>query len=217
MEPRRDPETPPPSDPTPPPASDPTPTPTASDPTPQPATPPPDKPSPAPTPAPAAPAPPPTAGTGKPDPAKRFLALFIDGIIAGVIYGVLSAIVQAIIPGFWTGLWMGALIGGIAGGAYMLVRDGLDLDFMKGRSLGKKVIKLRPERLDGGPMNLETSIKRNWTLSLGYLGAVPVVGWILGLASLGLVVYEIYKVLTDPQGRRWGDELAGTKVVETAT
>lgn len=135
-----------------------------------------------------------------------------------MLYGLLSAIVSAIVPGsIFTKIWIGALVGGLAGGAYMLLRDGLDLDFMKGRSLGKKIIKLRPERLDGSPMTLETSIKRNWTLSLGYLGAVPAVGWILGLASLGLVVYEIYKVLTDPAGRRWGDELAGTKVVETAT
>jgi uncharacterized RDD family membrane protein YckC len=202
MEPRRDPETPSPSDPTP--------TPPPADLTP--ATPPP---APA---APSAPAPPLAAGTGKPDSAKRFLALFIDGIIAGVIYGVLSAVVSAIAPGnIITKIWIGAVVGGLAGGAYMLLRDGLDFDFMKGRSLGKKIIKLRPERLDGGPMDLETSIKRNWTLCLGYLGAVPVVGWILGLASLGLGIYEIYKVLTDPQGRRWGDELAGTKVVETAT
>ena len=196
MEPHRDPETPP---------SDPTPSP------PPPATP-------VSAPAPAAPAPPPTAGTGKPDSAKRFLALFIDGIIAGVIYGLLSAVVTAIVPGnIVTKIWVGALIGGLGGGAYMLLRDGLDIDFMKGRSLGKKVMKLRPERIDGGPMTMETSIKRNWTLCLGYLGAIPVVGWILGLASLGLGVYEIYKVLTDPAGRRWGDELAGTKVVETAT
>lgn len=201
MEPHRDPETPPPSNPTPPPTPDPVPAPAA--------------PPPAPTPAATAP---PSSTASKPDTAKRFLALFIDGIIAGILYGVLSAIVSSIVPGnILTKIWIGALVGGLVAGAYILVRDGLDIDFMKGRSLGKKIMKLRPVRLDGGPMTLETSIKRNWTLSLGYLGAIPVVGWVLGLASLGLGVYEIYKVLTDPQGRRWGDELAGTKVVESET
>lgn len=141
----------------------------------------------------------------KADLAKRFLALLIDSIIAAVV---------GVIP----------VVGGIAGAAYMVARDGLELDFMRQRSIGKQLMKLRPVRLDGAPMTLEASVRRNWMFGLGALVSllvfIPILGWALipfvGLISLGIGLYEVYLVLTDPQGRRWGDRLGGTVVVETA-
>ena len=185
MEPHLDPETPPAPDPTLPPA------------------------------APAAPVPSPPASTSKPDTAKRFIAKFIDGVIASVLFW----IVNAIVPGWTAGLF----VGGLVAAAYWLVCDGLELDFMKHRSLGKKIMKLSLVRNDGKPMDIEASVKRNWMFTLGYfynaflLGVGSSLAAIVGLASFALGVYEIYKVLTDSQGRRWGDELAGTKVVESDT
>ncbi len=149
--------------------------------------------------------------TGKPDAVKRFLAMLIDGIIAAVLGAVVGMI--------------SSILGGIVGAAYYLIRDGLDVDFMKQRSLGKKVMKLDVVRLDGKPMDLETSVKRNWMFGFGaiytVLAYIPILGWILIpvalLIAACLGLYECYKVLTDKEGRRWGDELAGTRVIESAS
>jgi uncharacterized RDD family membrane protein YckC len=140
---------------------------------------------------------------GKADLMKRFVAALIDGLLAGVV---------SMVP----------LVGGLAGAAYMLLRDGFEFDFMDRRSLGKKVMKLRPVRLDGQPMDLMASAMRNWMFALGGLAAllvyIPILGWLLlipvGLAAFGLGVIEIVLVVTDAQGRRLGDRLAATQVVE---
>lgn len=135
----------------------------------------------------------------KADLGKRFLAMLIDGVLAGAI---------AMIP----------FVGWIVAGAYMVVRDGLELDFMNGRSVGKKVMKLRPVRLDGEKMTIESSFRRNWMWAIGYLSLIPIIGWLLspvfGIASLAIGLFEVYKVLSDSEGRRWGDGLAGTMVIE---
>jgi uncharacterized RDD family membrane protein YckC len=141
----------------------------------------------------------------KADLTKRFIAALIDGLLAGGV---------SILP----------FIGGIIGAAYILLRDGLDLEFMDRRSIGKKLMKLRPIRLDGQAMDLETSLKRNVPLCIGALGSIfwviPILGWIvailLGVIGLIVAIVEVVMVLTDPEGRRMGDKLGSTKVVEVA-
>jgi hypothetical protein len=51
--------------------------------------------------------------------------------------------------------------------------------------------------------------------ALGYFAGIPVVGWfiILPIAAI-LGIIEIVKVFTDPEGKRIGDGIAGTKVLE---
>jgi uncharacterized RDD family membrane protein YckC len=142
--------------------------------------------------------------TGKADLSKRFLAMLIDAVLAFVV---------GMIP----------FIGGIVAAAYWLVRDGLELEFMDGRSIGKKVMKLRPVRLDGGRMDIETSVKRNWMFALGgvisLLLFIPIIGWLLmipvALFALAIGLFEVFRVLTEAEGRRLGDTMANTKVIET--
>jgi uncharacterized RDD family membrane protein YckC len=158
-------------------------------------------------------APAPTPAGAKTDLTKRFLAYLIDvipAIIIGVIFG--------LIP------FIGGPIAGILVGGYWLVRDGLDLDFADKRSIGKKVMKLRPVRLDGQPMDINTSVKRNLPLAIycvGYLlWVVPVLGHLASLPifAIGGIITLIEAVLvaTDAETRRWGDKMAGTRVVEVA-
>jgi len=152
----------------------------------------------------------PVAGA-KPDAGKRFLAKFIDGIIAALVYWVVALVV----PGWFTG----ALLGGLAAAAYLLVCDGLDVDFMKQRSFGKQMMGLDVRRLDGRPMDIETSARRNWMFVVGYLSQAftfraPGLATLLSVAAFGLVVYEVYRVVTSDDGRRWGDEIAETEVVQ---
>jgi len=139
----------------------------------------------------------------KADITKRIIAAVIDGVLGWVV---------SLIP----------FIGGLAATAYWLVRDGLELEFMDRRSLGKKVMKLRPVRLDGSPMDIETSVRRNWPFAIGgvtlVLSVIPIIGWLLlvpvALAALIVGVIEAVLCVTDAEGRRMGDKFAETKVIE---
>ena len=139
---------------------------------------------------------------GKPDIGKRAVAAIIDAVIAVAI---------GFIP----------VLGGIIAAAYWLLRDGMEFEFMDRRSIGKKVMKLRPVRLDGSPMDMMASAKRNWMFALGgviQLLVFTIVGIVLAiplaLIAFLLGIVELILVLTDPEGRRLGDKIAGTRVVE---
>ncbi len=139
----------------------------------------------------------------KADLGKRVVAAIIDGVL-GVVIG--------LIP----------VIGGLIAAAYWLLRDGLDLEFMDQRSVGKKLMKLRPVTLDGSPVDIMTSVKRNWMFALGgvisLLLYIPILGWLLmipvALVALIIGVIELVLVVTDDKGRRFGDRMANTQVVE---
>ena len=141
----------------------------------------------------------------KADTTKRIVAFVIDVVIASI-------------------LWQVPLVGKVLGLGYILFRDGLDFEFMKGRSMGKKLMGLKPVRSKERPMDLSASVRRNWVFLIGgvagLLSGVPLIGWLIVLVSvcLGALVslYEIYLVLTEPEGRRWGDVFAGTRVVQSA-
>lgn len=148
----------------------------------------------------------PAAAHGKADLGRRFVAILIDAVIAGVVATVIPA------------------IGGLIGAAYMIVRDGLDFEFMHHRSIGKQIMKLHIDTLDGAPIDVMTSLRRNWMFGIGYLIPlllfIPILGWIaipfVGLASLGLGIVEVVLVLTDDGGRRVGDRIANTLVADDA-
>lgn len=149
--------------------------------------------------------------SGKADIGKRFAASLIDSILTSVAIKILD-----FIP------FIGPLLGAVVGIAYMLFRDGMSYEFMDHRSVGKKLMKLRPVTLEGKPIDIETSIKRNWMFGIGQLAVVaiyiPILGWLLlpviGLAALVFVIMECVLVVKNPEGRRWGDKFAGTKVIE---
>ncbi|MFC1851778.1 RDD family protein [candidate division CSSED10-310 bacterium] len=134
---------------------------------------------------------------------KRVVAVIIDSIIACIISGAIP--------------WVGGLIGG----AYFLTRDGLGIEALNGQSIGKKLMKIKVV----GPVesiDYITSIKRNITLGFVYviypIIVIPVLGHLVmlvaSLAQLALGVVELYKVISDPDGRRIGDQIADTRVIE---
>ena len=149
----------------------------------------------------------PTAGAQpetlkKCDLGKRFVAAIIDGVLAFVVG------------------WV-PFIGGIIAAVYWLVRDGLELDFMDHRSIGKKVMKLRPVTLDGTPVDIMTSVKRNWMFALGGVAQLlifTIVGILLAIplvfVAILLGLLELILVITDDEGRRLGDKIANTMVIE---
>jgi uncharacterized RDD family membrane protein YckC len=119
---------------------------------------------------------------------------------AKIIDFILIAAVIEIIPkaGYFAGL------------AYLLLGDG----FFDGRSVGKKLIKLRVvSTVTGGPCTFRDSILRNSTFAVGYiLWIVPWIGWIFILLIAAL---EYILILGSMDGKRLGDEFAKTAVLET--
>jgi len=143
------------------------------------------------------------ASTTQPDKLTRFLALLIDSLLT--------------IPVSWI-----PVLGPLLAAGYFLVRDGLELDFMNQRSIGKHVMDLQVKRADGKPMDIEASAKRNWMFAIGGVTAliaeIPLIGWLLvlpiSLVALGIGLYEAYRVLTRSDQKRWGDDMARTTVVK---
>jgi len=140
---------------------------------------------------------------GKADLSKRAVAAIIDAVVAVLI---------GLIP------W----IGGLISAAYWVVRDGMEFEFMDQRSVGKKLMKLRPVTADGGKLDMMMSVRRNWMFGFGgimaFLMYIPILGWLLmipvGLLAMVIGIIELIKVFTDEEGRRFGDVWAQTKVIE---
>ena len=153
---------------------------------------------------------------------RRFAAATLDAALAAVLAlapAAISPVEKARL--FGVGLLLAA--------AYVFLRDGLPYAEWGARSLAKRWLGIRPYRLSGDPMDLATSVRRNATLgaAVGAVGLVYVLGGFRGLAvagvsisdlvtiaALALVVVEALLVAVDPVGRRIGDRLARTRVIE---
>jgi uncharacterized RDD family membrane protein YckC len=100
-------------------------------------------------------------------------------------------------------------VGFLGGLAYILIADG----FGGGRSIGKRLIGLQtvlPDR--GEAAGFRESIIRNLPFAVAQAAfAVPYVGWIV---SAAIIVFEGVLIIGNEQGRRLGDEVAGTQVLD---
>jgi uncharacterized RDD family membrane protein YckC len=100
-------------------------------------------------------------------------------------------------------------VGFLGGLAYILIADG----FAGGRSIGKRLIGLQtvlPDRREA--IGFRESIIRNLPLAVAQLAfAIPYVGWLVAAAIIG---FEAVLILGNEQGRRLGDEVAGTQVLD---
>jgi uncharacterized RDD family membrane protein YckC len=100
-------------------------------------------------------------------------------------------------------------VGFLGGLAYILIADG----FAGGRSIGKRLIGLQtvlPDRRTAA--GFRESIIRNLPFAVAQLAfAIPYVGW---LVSVVIIVFETVLILGNEQGRRLGDEVAGTQVLD---
>jgi uncharacterized RDD family membrane protein YckC len=100
-------------------------------------------------------------------------------------------------------------VGFLSGLAYILIADG----FAGGRSVGKRLVGLQTLRIDGREAaGFRESIIRNLPLGAAQLAfAVPYVGW---LAAAAILAFESLLILGNEQGRRLGDEIARTQVLD---
>jgi uncharacterized RDD family membrane protein YckC len=100
-------------------------------------------------------------------------------------------------------------VGFLGGLAYILIADG----FSGGRSIGKRLIGLQtvlPGQREAA--GFRESIIRNLPFAVAQVAfAIPYVGW---LVSVAIIAVEAVLILGNEQGRRFGDEVAGTQVLD---
>ena len=100
-------------------------------------------------------------------------------------------------------------VGFLGGLAYILIADG----FSGGRSIGKRLIGLQtvlPVQREAA--GFRESIIRNIPFAVAQVAfAVPYVGWLI---SVAIIAFEAILILGNEQGRRFGDEVAGTQVLD---
>ncbi len=132
-------------------------------------------------------------------PEDRGKASLLLRVIAKAVDFIIIAVVSEVIPkaGYPTGL------------LYILISDGL----FDGRSLGKRLLKLRViSRPGGGPGTFRESVLRNSSITAALLlFKIPFLGWLFALAILAL---EFLLMLGNSEGLRLGDDLAKTVVIE---
>ena len=134
----------------------------------------------------------------KADIGKRAVAAIIDIVISYVV---------GLVP----------VIGWLIGAAYMALRDGFTFEPVDGQSLGKKLLNLRAVVVETGQRcDYVLSIKRNLPFIIPMIFMViPVAGWLIGgILYLVAIIIEIILVVTDENGERIGDKIAGTRVIE---
>jgi hypothetical protein len=100
-------------------------------------------------------------------------------------------------------------VGFLGGLAYILIADG----FSGGRSIGKRLIGLQtvlPAQREAA--GFRESIIRNLPFAVAHVAfAVPYVGWLI---SIAIIAFEAVLIVGNEQGRRFGDEVAGTQVLD---
>ncbi len=142
------------------------------------------------------------------DLARRVIAAILDHLVCMVPYLFLI---------FGLPLWLlNLLFSGL-----FLTKDAIIFEISrqeeyKNKSIGKKLMNLKIACLDGGYVDWIRSIRRNVTLAAGFIvGVLPVIGKFFGpLVAFGFLIVEIFLVLTDESGRRIGDRIALTQVVD---
>jgi uncharacterized RDD family membrane protein YckC len=166
----------------------------------------------------------PATGVGQPgDLATRFLAKLIDWVILIIVVLIVSAIIGAI---FFTAAVGGA--GPFGGGGFLfnalttIVSTAIVIGYFaflesnRGQTVGKMILKLKVQRLDGSLPSMEEALKRNAYLGINLVNIIPVIGWLL--APLGLLAATIYIAVTinnDTATRQgWHDQFGGTQVVK---
>lgn len=153
------------------------------------------------------------------------LAFMIVGLVLGVGINSVSSSTSAV--GSYVPRILGFL-GSVISLGYILGRDIVAGD----RSIGKKIQNIRVVTTAGAPIDFMTSARRNGIFAIGAalgclsstLQLIPCLGdavacmlmplQLLGFAvAIGAAIYEILQITQQPEGIRFGDRTAGTRVV----
>src|SRR3989454_1859166 len=140
--------------------------------------------------------------------ARRLIAYIIDVALVAVVLTIIAIVVSIpfligigfpavemfpVVWAAWWGLWLGGPIS-LVPFLYFLLAEGL-----YGRTLGKEIMGLRVQRVDGKPMDMRSSLIRN----------ISKIYWVLLLidVAVGLGTHG-------EMSQKWSDRYIGTKVEE---
>jgi uncharacterized RDD family membrane protein YckC len=133
---------------------------------------------------------------------NRVVAAVIDFAIAGI-----ASVCLALTLGV-----IGVFLSGIGSALYIGLRDGAP-----GGSPGKRLLGLRVVGPGGRPITYGDSLRRNLVFALPIvIGSIPVFAALEMILLIAAVVVELVLILTREDGRRFGDQWAGTRVVPVA-
>lgn len=165
---------------------------------------------------------------------KRLMACFIDCVLIGSVAIILHIPIRLVLPSYLLPIISSMIF--LFAGFIILAKDGPTwfIEVLRGQSPGKKAVGLIVTKLDGKTnITFQESIVRNIPIAVPYVFAcitqvvsqvasfVPILGGfiILGIAAVGflvsnaIILFEVYMMYKDPDGRRWGDHKAVTKVI----
>ena len=142
----------------------------------------------------------PVAGAQPAGLGSRFLARLIDGLLLLVPNVVLVVVLNDAIAG---------VIGGIIYLAYYVY-----MESSQGATFGKQWLKMRVHGSSGGNPTMEQGLRRNAWAALGIISAIPVLGWVFGLAELVAVIAIAVTISQDPLKRGWHDKFGNTSVTK---
>ena len=132
-----------------------------------------------------------------------------DLIKANIFNRIIAKTIDFII--IWALLQIIPKAGYFAGLVYLLIGDSL----LEGRSVGKKLMGIRVVSFETAEIcTIKLSVIRNFPLAVSYiLMKIPLIGFIFPLA---VVFFEGMLIIGNEKGRRLGDEIAKTQVIEDA-
>jgi len=120
---------------------------------------------------------------------------------------IFAKIIDAIIFFLCGGLF--GFIGIILGGLYILLSD-----TGYGFSIGKKLFGLKVVMTDGKEPSLKASVLRNAPVLIPLLSIyIPFLGILLAFFTISFIILEIYLIWKEPDGQRFGDLIASTRVI----
>ncbi len=163
---------------------------------------------------------------------KRFIGTFIDVVMVSVPAVIITLPAFFLLP--QKPLNLAALFNCLvflAAGVAILIKDTpFQFGPLDGQTPGKKAMNIRVTTLVDRPITMAMSIRRNIIPAMPllvsaisaaiYIIPIPFISEIasliivlpLFLISLAANIFEIYKIQTGEQNRRWGDTFAGTVV-----
>ena len=137
---------------------------------------------------------------------KRFAARIVDGFLVGI--AVLALL--ALLPGVSTRGLVYSVVSTAASFGYFVY-----LESTRGGTVGTHLLGLRVAGLDGtSPITPEASARRNAWILIGLLSGLPLIGFLAGLVSFGVVVAIAVTISSDPRNQGLHDRFAGTLVLE---
>ncbi len=110
---------------------------------------------------------------------------------------------------FYFNVHLGDYLSWLLASVYILIKDGL----FGGQSIGKLILRLKViGEEEEKPASLVASVQRNAILVLpNIFRFIPFLGSLLFIL---VYAWETYLIFTHPDGLRWGDQFARTRVVE---